>query len=257
MRIRARESPALAEQEFLSSTSHEVCELWSGSEIIRLHDFVDQARVQYLFTVRSSRDFLQQQAVGGREDAFEKSPSVKIMSGPEARSAGLLSARGGLSMEHELRMSPPCMALNVRGCIIGGRELWLWSAAAVTLQASAVAIAATITYWAKLERKGHPVPEFAFPIYAVGTLLNTCGILFCGRLIESSTLEAEYAWVEEDYQEITNVMQLQLGCSVGPHWFPKCLVFLDPNERTLRISRRHRNGRKYVMLLTIHLIVTD
>ncbi|MAB46854.1 MAG: hypothetical protein CMN67_15820 [Sphingomonadaceae bacterium] len=32
---RARENRAAAELEFLSSTSHEVCELWNGNSIVR------------------------------------------------------------------------------------------------------------------------------------------------------------------------------------------------------------------------------
>ncbi|ERF75710.1 hypothetical protein EPUS_01540 [Endocarpon pusillum Z07020] len=35
---RSRDSRASAEQEFLSSTSEEVCELWSGREVVRLID---------------------------------------------------------------------------------------------------------------------------------------------------------------------------------------------------------------------------
>ena len=37
-RTRGRETRATAEQEFLSSTSEEVCELWSGRGVVRVAD---------------------------------------------------------------------------------------------------------------------------------------------------------------------------------------------------------------------------
>ncbi|PWW80302.1 hypothetical protein C7212DRAFT_362128 [Tuber magnatum] len=63
---RARESAAVAEMELMSSTSHEVCELWNGEAIVRVMGSPDIAEIlclkggadgkDKLFTLRTAKD---------------------------------------------------------------------------------------------------------------------------------------------------------------------------------------------------------
>ena len=43
--IRSRESRASAEQEFLSSTSEEVCELWNDRGVVRVTDKTNDVKL--------------------------------------------------------------------------------------------------------------------------------------------------------------------------------------------------------------------
>jgi len=53
---RARESGAVAEMELMSSTSHEVCELWNGQAIVRVMGSPDIAEILYFEDMANGKD---------------------------------------------------------------------------------------------------------------------------------------------------------------------------------------------------------
>jgi hypothetical protein len=88
---RARESRAVAEMELMSSTSHDVCEVWNGRQIVRVMGPSPMRQILYFPSVNSNPE-------GTENSTTSKSPvsdSCGLFSLEEAVKAGLLKEDQG------------------------------------------------------------------------------------------------------------------------------------------------------------------
>ena len=180
---RARESRSTAEQELLSSTSSDVCELWSGQEIVRLI-----GNPQGMKTLICADD-------------------GKVFDLHSAFGAGYLrlTGRGGLKGTQEeevivsLNNAAPNLALNVKNATAPAWELWIWAVVGVLLQAAALTVPGLATYrklapppprlhssppmrsnsslgW-NWEKAGSPIAVYGYPCFLAGTALVIAGTM--------------------------------------------------------------------------------
>ncbi|KAF5644571.1 serine threonine phosphatase 6 regulatory ankyrin repeat subunit B [Fusarium sp. NRRL 52700] len=132
---RARESQSAAEQELLSSTSENVCEMWNGQQIVRL--------------VGDSEELKTLIATG----------DGKVFDVQTAFNHGLL----GLSRQdyhlnpeelEDLSNAAPNLALNVPKATTASYELWIWTALGVSLQLLAFVFPALARFLWVWEKEG-------------------------------------------------------------------------------------------------------
>lgn len=121
---RARESQSTAEQELLSSTSPDVCELWSGEEVVRM--IGSPAGMKTRVVTKSSE---------GEVEVLDLAGAFR---GGLLQSPGLLIGdRNTVKILKELSDAAPNLALNVKNATSSSRKLWLWASVGLVLQAAA------------------------------------------------------------------------------------------------------------------------
>lgn len=236
---RARAAP---EQEFLSSTSPEVYEVWTGHEIVRMHDKLDEGAAQYLVIAHPVDTTMETR--GQVEEHLR--PMIQDVTG--AANFGLLKCRSGTIKQQHAASLPPCITLNVPGAVPRRLELCICVLIGSLLQVSIFAIITTTTYHYQWQRRSQPIPAFAYPAFVVGSTLNCIGIFLCGQLIERSTDEAEYVWEKNRAYEVPTMIFVQLASTSAKQSFPSCVLLLDAQERILRFSKSRRNSRKSVLV---------
>ncbi|KAH7007323.1 hypothetical protein EDB80DRAFT_842607 [Ilyonectria destructans] len=141
---RARESQSDAEQELLSSTSENVCEMWSGQQIVRM--IGGSEGMKNLIITKDGGVF--DIATGLGENLIESH---------EFNSRLLLQETAYLET---LRDAAPNLALN----------LWCWAAFGILLQALALAFPGVTTYYWKWDKAGDAVPNYGYPCFFLGTV---------------------------------------------------------------------------------------
>ncbi|KAH7019700.1 hypothetical protein EDB80DRAFT_514823, partial [Ilyonectria destructans] len=228
---RAREPRAVPEAELMSSTSHEVCELWNGHEIVRV------------MGEGPMREFIILLPEGGEDREVNSSPQSQADStrgsrsgeGTEAKSnpqSQADSTKGSTSDQEMVAMtlnhsdnkylekygqSPhppvshasgplviirntdnpdthtPNLTLNVHARFDRG-ELYIVAAIGTILQFGVLVYSGFATYHPGLMllKDGNPVAEYAFACTAAGTLFLVAGMLICSHVVEGSTSETIY-----------------------------------------------------------------
>ena len=141
-RIRSRESRASAEQEFWSSISEEVCELWSGRGVVRLTDKADDMKLLIILHPASSNP-----------NAIEsKSRYHYVLTAYEAYKRDIIalqpSPRPRINDEitKEIILGVSNITVNIRGNILNANELRFWAFFDVLLQSSTLAFPAVANY---------------------------------------------------------------------------------------------------------------
>ncbi|KAK4178769.1 hypothetical protein QBC36DRAFT_96243 [Triangularia setosa] len=217
--IRARESRSTAEQELLSSTSADVCELWSGREIVRL---IGNPQMKWLILDKTD---------GKLHDLQSAYQTNVIQSDTKSRS-------DESEFIPTLSDAAPNLALNVRHATASHKELWFWAVIGVVLQGTALVIPGFATYrWAWL-KAGAPVAGYGYPCFLVGTLLVIAGVLGCGHVIEGITTEHNF---EPAYGKDIQSLVLQRSATVadqhfssyailGPSWIRTSTLESDPKD---------------------------
>ncbi|KAK1830206.1 hypothetical protein QBC39DRAFT_354441 [Podospora conica] len=227
---RARESQLTAEQELLSSTSVDVCELWNGKEIVRLMGSTP-AGMKTLVIVgnKTSRSVLDI-ATAVKQDFLE--------------SPGLLSSIDTNDTLHELSEAAPNLALNVKNATAKPLELWVCATIGVALQTVAIVFPGLATYHWKLEKAGTPVPAYGYPCFLIGTLLVVMGVAACGHVIEGITTEHYFTAKRKAGSGYLNVVQkvvwLQRSCTVSDQHFSSFLIENSPDDFDIRTSRLNK-----------------
>jgi hypothetical protein len=87
----------------------------------------------------------------------------------------------------------PNVLLNLGGQENKG-EVWLAALGGTFLQLGVLLYGGFLTYHPSLMllKDGLPVDGYAYPCMAAGTLILTCGMLLCARVVEASTDEEIY-----------------------------------------------------------------
>ncbi|KAF8462779.1 hypothetical protein BDZ91DRAFT_662012, partial [Kalaharituber pfeilii] len=217
---RARESRGLAEVELMSSTSHDVCELWNGRQIVRV---LGSAPVRQLLFFPDKRD----------DEDFG------LYTLEEAAQQGLLDTEDGRSVDFtsavpHVNMCAPNISLNFSDPV----DKWHLRAAAVfavLLQLGVLAFQAVTRYYvpAGLMKSGTLVGSSAFILAATGTATLGFGMMLCSYVVEQST--EEFVWQSPSDAEFFLVW-VQKGQVVNDQVFKSFLIAADGKRRLLMTS---------------------
>jgi ankyrin repeat protein len=221
---RARENQADAEVELMSSTSHDVCELWDGKTIVRMQASPEILELLYFPQLRHGPQcglFTLEEAKKGKLLTLETSELTSLIthydrSLTSAESAGstfleemttrlMAPAASGDRDEEAQKGDPgpitretspagkkdaPNIFLNLRPQKSRG-ELHLFAAFAIFLQAGVLLFSGCATYYPSMRYKkgGLPVAHYAYPLTAAGTVFLVVGMLICSFIVEQRTIE--------------------------------------------------------------------
>lgn len=242
---RARESRANAEMEILSSTSEDVCELWSGQEIVR--ELGNPAGMKDLILLgpeavrsKSPPDARSTRPIDLASDTPEEPPRVLDINGAVNRN--ILKPSNTFPTEEErLKISngAPNIALNVQNSTASPIQLVACATIGTLLQLGALVFPAMSTYYWKWTKGGSAIAAYGYPCFAAGTVMIVIGMIFCGRVIEGSTTEQEFA-PEHPAPDI-RIMRLQKACTVSDKHFPSYAIF----NSELRIRTSRLNEKSY------------
>ncbi|RPA82272.1 hypothetical protein BJ508DRAFT_208215, partial [Ascobolus immersus RN42] len=235
---RARESQASAEEELTTSTSQDVCEIWNGRSIIRL---VGSPRILQLVYL----------------DLDESKANSKL--GPHDRLLTLeAGTRSGLKFEKAQdigtdgiaspRLCAPNLFLNLRPQI-SAKDKWElrgFALVGVILQAGGLAFSGTMAYHPdmriKLQKEGHPVDSYAYPLATAGTLVLILGMWICSFVIERST--EEESWIVKNPNRKNRhsripfrVAWIQQGGAVTDQQFGSYAIFGKDKRESILTSR--------------------
>ncbi|KAF2014123.1 hypothetical protein BU24DRAFT_423167 [Aaosphaeria arxii CBS 175.79] len=250
---RARESRANAEKEILSSTSNDVCELWSGQEIVR--ELGNPAGMKDVILLKTPVGSTRRRLYAPAREIEEK--STRVLDINTAIACGVVPApkRHGVDIEDEeiidISNGAPNIALNVRHSTATPGELWGLAALGTMLQLGALAFPALTTYHWEWEKGGSAIASYGYPCFAGGTVAVIGGMIFCGRVIEGSTTEHEFQVVElaEEKHSLrtasggaattspVQILRLQKACTVSDQHFPSFAIFNSPEDVKIRTSR--------------------
>ncbi|KAH7309117.1 hypothetical protein B0I35DRAFT_441476 [Stachybotrys elegans] len=232
---RARESRSVVEQELLSSTSENVCELWNGQEIVRLVGSWDETSTLVV----------------------DQNGDVSEMA--HAWCDGRLEYSDHLRTElyvKSLTQRAPNIALNVSGSTVSMGILRTWTAIGLLVQMFAMAFPGIATYQQGWDKAGVPVAEYAYPCFLLGTVCLAIGLLLCGHIIEGATTERMFWVTEEGWKDGLMFFVLQQKKSVGDLQFPFCIILPAMDDGKFRLSSLNNNDyRNLATISTIFAIV--
>lgn len=246
---RARESRAMAEVEVLSSTSDEVCEVWSGSQIVRATGKATMKEIIYRQTMTSTSTCallypseLMDLAEAVRDKHYKCEPPVE----PSPTTDSELDA-----WQDEFLKGAPNLTLNTGGAVTPYIVRVLSAILGLVLQTAVIVAWGLTTYYWKYTRAGKFPPAYGFPCAVCGAIMTSLGLLLCGYVVENVTKERTYIPTSEirakgkesDY----NVLRIQQHCVVGAQIFGSMMIENHKGNSSLRMSRRlnvdKRQGR--------------
>lgn len=240
-----------AEQEFLSSTSQEVCELWSGREIVRATGKPSDTKNMKTLVVSAKLS-----SVPGTEVTsttfYQLEDAVSV-----CENRDLL----GFTRADDFASDAPNLTLNVSGVLLNNKTLWyLAFLVALPIQIITLTIPALATYYWKWPRKGVPVAKFAYGCFIAGTIAIFFGLLFCGCVIKNSTTEVVFRPSKgKNRVQIQQILCLQLDCTVGSQHFPSFVILYNSKDKLFRASRLDKERLKryrYVPIYLSYIILT-
>ncbi|KAF2279078.1 uncharacterized protein EI97DRAFT_371595, partial [Westerdykella ornata] len=221
---RAREGLATAERELLSSTSADVCELWSGQEVVR--QFGKPQIKELVFYGRT------------------KSEVDKVTDLKGALAGHVLSAgRHELSEEKrdQITSQSPNIALNIEGSTSPPLELWCFAAVGILLQSTALIVPALATYYWSWPKGSSSIQGYAYPCFLAGSLAVILGTMLCSHVIEEVTQEITFEPRQDSSEHIASIMRLQKSFVGSDQTFPPFLIFNEADNNRIRTSRLFRN----------------
>lgn len=216
---RAKETRGYVEADLMSSTSSDVCELWSGDGVVRVIGTPDLLQIVwvpkerrdtdwshetkgscglYNFREKETRDLHYSRLDNGSNNPLKRGQSARGQADEQLRK------EDGL-----LRRNPPNLSINlsVRPVRRLG-VLFLFIFIGFLLQSGVLAFAAVTQYTLGLLKNNTPVPNYAFPVLLVGTIALATGVFLCAQAVETST--KEILW-RPKITEDTHVLWLQKG----------------------------------------------
>ncbi|KAK6538521.1 hypothetical protein TWF694_010101 [Orbilia ellipsospora] len=273
---RAQEAHGIAEAELCSSTSRDVCELWSNGGISRVFGRPKVLEFVYSGGKDFYPDFLkltaskQNQGKESLDDGVSQNPSCGIhiqedflcpkQSSKDSesgwRETNPKSKDPRLYEEPlERRFAPhPNLSLN-----IGIRSFpqwlhWLIAIFGFLLQSSFFGYATWASYYApELWENGKPPQKWAFPLATIGTGLLVIGMGLCAMLIERRTDERKF---ENSATSGTMMFWLQPGGqSVGDQIF-NAFAYWEPKSKYVTSWRVEGDTSTYALAVWPAIIFT-
>ncbi|KAF8241868.1 hypothetical protein K440DRAFT_475135, partial [Wilcoxina mikolae CBS 423.85] len=210
---RARENRAAAEIELMSSTSHEVGEVWNGQAIVRTLGKPEVQQIIYLASKYDTETF------------------------------GLYTVE--MAEEHNrlwpgkiYRRNPPKSAPNISLNLHGGskpNELFIVALSGILLQIGVLVFAGFTVYHPvfklRFPKKGRPVAAYAYPLLNVGTVILASGMMICSRSKRGRDQES-LSQREPDRQ------RLQKSHVVSDQTFDSFIIFSKHLHDKILTSRR-------------------
>ncbi|KFG86493.1 hypothetical protein MANI_109817 [Metarhizium anisopliae] len=262
---RARENLAVAEAELMSSTSHEVCELWNGREVVRCMGSPSTAEFICLRPAKmkcTENGANQVPDILELEEALDKHYLKKLplndgasfwdtmldSIGRNRESASSKVERGAnsqksvtipvpkLTIVRNQAIDAPNISLNSQGHF-GRGELRAVAVFGTILQLGVLTYFGFATYHPALKfTKGDDaVANYAFPCTATGTITLVAGLLLCAHVVESSTEEKRY---QPSKETKARLVWLQRAQTVGDQSFQSFALSAGGNQDLITTSCR-------------------
>lgn len=241
---RAKESRGTVEADLMSSTSLDVCELWSGESVVRV---LGEPKLLHLVHVTGG---------SGENNIFSFGDSIKAKHYQEEIPRFRGGNRGASSSNHQhpegSRENPPNLLFNVT---FRPRRLQTMIALILlgfVLQGGVLAFAAVTQYKLRLPKNDGSIAGYAFPVFLVGTVALALGVFFCSQLIETSTTERK--WFPVNPETTTSIWLQQGGQTVGDQRFQS---FSYRSTETIMASNKRKeegnDARSALLLVAITL----
>jgi hypothetical protein len=216
----------------MSSTSEDVCELWTGKGIARIKGKRPAGMEPLTIDYKTGEVMDISTALGTPKHHFELDESVRTYSEAERRPSYIQKVADG-TPNLSLDMQDPRRDALISRCLALG------SMAAQLGVTVANGIIAYRLKWAGSQ------PTFAYLCYLVGEVLMCGSVMGCSHAIETTTKE----WYLRCKKDHISVVRLQQACTVGDQHFPSSAVFNPFEHPNIYISRRVENipeHRRYV-----------
>ncbi|RDW76531.1 uncharacterized protein DSM5745_06523 [Aspergillus mulundensis] len=238
---RARETRATAEMELLSCTSDAVCELWSGTEIVRERGAAQTKEFIYRKIDSNDRpkDGEAHNIIFDLKTACEH--GIMIGSHPRLDDSRTRTvsreALHALMVRNAVRImkQAPNLTLNVSDATTSPAITWAFAIFGIIVQVCVLAIAALVTYHWRVPAQGSTIVRYGFPVFALGTMVLSAGIFICSYVIEAHTEEIDFNLVEKIGN--TKIIRIQRACTVGDQRYGSYAIMNEEGSRTLRTSR--------------------
>ncbi|KAK7413130.1 hypothetical protein QQX98_008016 [Neonectria punicea] len=267
---RTKENISVVEMELMSSTSHEVCDLYKGETIVRCRGSAPIREYICLFpkNFNSNSDrklkFRFKTLAQAVQDGLLEGPAEQTDLSQEKGTSGIqsLSAQydnaharttysdqeqperaagsAAITVIRDTSLDSPNISLNLQNTHERGfiRAVALFG---VLLQLSVLLFSGMMAYHPKLRPKfqnhGKPVAAHAFPVTAVGTVLLVLGLLLCAHVIEDSTEEKHYK--ASNGSEI-GIYWLQRGKTIKDQVFWPFATHTSTRRDVFTMSRRKK-----------------
>ncbi|TGZ80757.1 hypothetical protein EX30DRAFT_50565 [Ascodesmis nigricans] len=188
---RARENRATVEMELMSSTSHEVCELWNGQGVVRA---MGKPKVQQIIYLDDHKDLI----TFGLH-TLTSDPQLFTPQRHKCFRAARHDARDQEDCPPEVPSSEAELAPNISLNLHGGsqiHDLYAGAIFGVVLQVGMLIFCGFTVYHTsfreRFRKDGHHVQQYGFPIMLSGTVLLAIGMIVCSWVVEQSTWEEKY-----------------------------------------------------------------
>ncbi|KAI5776322.1 hypothetical protein EDC01DRAFT_625499, partial [Geopyxis carbonaria] len=222
---RAREAHAACEVELMSSTSHEVCELWNGQTVVRV---LGSPQVIELIFIEPPNLKTKEEGIFTLEEPGHKLEKV----------SGEQSNKNSESEEVPGEASAPNLSLNINRKR-NDYELWATVVFGLFIQTTALMIAGLGTYYSTWDFKkgGSVVQGYAYPLILIGTLTLGLGMFICAGVVEKST--GESMWKKRDNTNTKfHFLWIQRHKVVSDQVFQSYAIIPQGPQRYIMTSRR-------------------
>ena len=266
---RARESKAVVEIELMSSTSHEVCELWNGQAIVRVMGSPDIVEILYfedmvdgkdkcgLFTLEMAiSEGILKNAKETRKDRLTQADESPLMTAINEDAPGTKKNFFSRIFPRTYSKSSPTSCDSASTDVENGmgsrRSKSPQNPAKAATSDSAPNISLNI---AGMKKPGElwffailgfliqlcilgligigQYSGFPFPLMASGTLFLVIGMMTCSHVVQASSIET--TWVAE---KNFRIIWLQKSATINDQRFGSYALFTDKKRKTLTTSRR-------------------
>ncbi len=224
----ARESRSTAELELLSATSGEVCEMWSGSEIVRVAG--QPATTQYIL------------------DKTVKPETIMTLSEALERNIYLQNSD---HTDVGNSTAAPSLTMNVQNAVSSSWQLLTLVVVGILIQLIAFVLSAVIVYGWSWRAGSEMISLYGFPCYLVGTLLLTLGLLGCARVIQNSSSVDELS--PKDFPAGYQPFCVQKACTVDDKHFLSYAIFHPEGTSTIKVSIG--NGQEHSLVILCSTVV--
>ncbi|KAK1729114.1 uncharacterized protein BDZ83DRAFT_67527 [Colletotrichum acutatum] len=243
----------------MSSTSTEVCELWNGHEVVRCMGSAPVAEFICLLPESGVNDGAQVEVMPFDEvkkqyfadnessaNLFRKAVSLNLSTyteqDKEKLSHSANTPRSYIIITRNPRKSSPNITLNSHN-ITSRAESRIAAIWGIVLQLGLIACAGCSVHYPSLGflKDGEPVAQYAFPCHWVGTLLLVVGLLLCGHVVESSTVEEEF---RPSHKLTAQLVWLQQTKTVSDQLFDSFAIYAKTKRSFITTSERRRNEIK-------------
>ncbi|CAG9987980.1 unnamed protein product [Clonostachys byssicola] len=187
---RAQEGKGIAEAELCSSTSRDVCELYSNGGIARV--FGRPKILEIIFDPEGA-DFRKEAGIYTMRNYLKTEKSVWVKkSGVFAGSTTDVEStppKESTYADSDIDLFAPNLSLNVGIKRQPTHVSWIVAGLGLFLQSGVMVFAGIATYYLKWEKDDKPPNKYSCPMMLAGTGLLGIGTFYCAFLIGESTYE--------------------------------------------------------------------